>query len=226
MVALTSDMIPIAAPPVAWMIAAPAAASPVLKVVPNLAAAPTPFTSEELSLGSLSASNTVVEYLSVTCSHCAAFDADTWPQVEHELVATGRVRFIIREMPTAPTTVAAAGFLLARCTGEGGYWAAVRALLAQQGAVLAASTLNTAIAAEAHIVGLDPGRTASCLSDDDAVSRINGRRQAGLEAGVDSTPFFIVNGRPLRPGARLDGQTYQGGELTYRQLLAAMRATP
>ena len=185
------------------------------------------FNQPELVLGSPLASTTVIEYLSVTCSHCAAFARDTWPAVDRRYVQTGAVRFIVREMPTAPVAVAAAGFLLARCTGPQRYWSVVQALLAHQGEVLGASTLSSAIEREAALAGLDPEMAKSCLSDADAIDAINARRQSGLDAGIDSTPYFLINGRPLLAGTRLAGETYDGGELSLAQFIAALRrATP
>ena len=185
------------------------------------------FNQPELILGSPLAPTTVIEYLSVTCSHCAAFARDTWPAVDRRYVQTGAVRFIVREMPTAPVAVAAAGFLLARCTGPQRYWSVVQALLAHQGEVLGATSLSSAIEREAALAGLDPELAKSCLSDADAIDAINARRQSGLDAGIDSTPYFLINGRPVLAGTRLAGETYQGGELSLSQFAAALRrATP
>lgn len=184
---------------------------------------PDAFSGNQLELGSAAAPVTVVEYLSTTCSHCAAFERDTWPQVNRAFVLTGKVRFIVREMPTAPVAASAAGFLLARCAGADRYWGVVQALLQRQDEVLGAPTLTAAIAREQEIAGLNSDAAQACLSDPSAVDAINARRQAGLATGVDSTPYFIVDGAPLRPGARLGSEAYEGGELSYAQFEAAVR---
>ena len=201
-------------------------------VSPTPSAPPPPapfFNAPQLELGSAAAPVTVVEYLSTSCSHCAAFERDTWPEVDRTYVQSGAVRFIIREMPTAPVAAAAAGFLLARCAGQARYWAVVQALLRRQDEVLSAPSLATAVAREQAIAEVDRDSAESCLSDPAAIDAINGRRQAGLDAGVDSTPYFLVNGAPIRPGMRLAGQLYAGGELSFRQFAAAIQrseATP
>ena len=181
------------------------------------------FTSDQLELGAPNAPATVVEYLSTTCSHCAAFERDTWPQVESTYVATGKVRFVIREMPTAPVAVAAAGFLLARCAGQTRYWEVVQALLRSQADTLRAPNLAAAITHEQAVAGLDADAAQACLSDPQAINAENARRQAGLDAGVDSTPYFIINGVPLTPGMRLAGQVYEGGELSFAQFSYALQ---
>ena len=49
---------------------------------------------------------TVVEYASVTCGHCAAWNEQVWPQFKAKYVDTNKVRFVFREFPTPPQDVA------------------------------------------------------------------------------------------------------------------------
>lgn len=181
-----------------------------------------PFRADEFVVGAAYAPVTVIEYLSVTCTHCAAFEHDTWPQVRSRFIDTGRVRFVLREMPTAPVAVSAAGFLMARCRGEADYWSTVEHLLQEQGRILAADNVDQAIRLEAQISGLSEVQARLCLSDPTSIDAVNARRQAGLALGVDSTPFFLVDGTPLRPGIRLAGSLYAGGELSFGQFAAAV----
>src|SRR5260370_18506192 len=71
-------------------------------------------------LGPPDAKCTVIEYASMTCSHCAAFHKETWPQLKSTYIDTGKVRFTLREYPLDP--LAAAGFMLARCAGNDKYY--------------------------------------------------------------------------------------------------------
>ena len=56
---------------------------------------------------------TVVEYASVTCGVCAAWQEETWPAFKAAYVDTNKVRYVLRELPTTPTNVAVAGFMIA-----------------------------------------------------------------------------------------------------------------
>lgn len=71
----------------------------------------------DMNLGDPKAPVHVVEYLSLTCPHCAHFHADVFPAFKAKYIDTGRVQLTIRELLTAPAQVAAAGFLMARCNG-------------------------------------------------------------------------------------------------------------
>ena len=184
---------------------------------------PTPFQAPEYVIGSTRAPVTLVEYLSDTCSHCAAFDHNVYPQILSDYIETGRVRFLIRELPTAPTVVSSAGFLFARCRGQADYWAAVRRLLDRQSFVLAGQDQADQIGRAASVVGLSPDEARVCLSDQTAISALDDRRLAALDLGADSTPTFVVNGRLLRAGSTLAGATYEGGELSMSQFADAVR---
>ena len=181
-----------------------------------------PYTDAEYVVGAASAPVTGTVYLSVTCVHCAAFARDTWPRAEAELIASGRVRFVIREAPTAPVAVSSAGFLLARCRGRTGYWPTVQELMRHQAHILAAGSVGEAIRIESEIAGLSDEDSRYCLSDMDLIDAANARRQAALAEGVDSTPFFLIDGAPLRPGRRLARSEYRGGELSWPQLADAV----
>src|SRR5580698_5642937 len=90
---------------------APAQAQTAVPLDQLMAPGPLP----DLALGSASAPVTIVEYASMTCSHCAAFHEETWPKLKAKYVDSGKVRFILREFPLDP--LAAAGSMLARCAG-------------------------------------------------------------------------------------------------------------
>jgi len=71
-------------------------------------------------LGKPDAKVTIIEYASLTCSHCASFHRDTWPALKTKYIDTGKARFTLREFPLDP--LATAGFMLARCNGNDKYY--------------------------------------------------------------------------------------------------------
>ena len=66
--------------------------------------------------GNASAPITIVEYASMTCSHCAAFHHDVLPELKKNFIETGKIKFILREFPLDP--LATAAFMLARELGD------------------------------------------------------------------------------------------------------------
>src|SRR5215467_9977382 len=84
-------------------------------------------------MGAENAPVTIIEYASMTCPHCAQFQARTFPKLNERYIDTGKVRFIFREFPLDP--LAAGAFMLARCAGNDNkdrYFALVDTLFHQQ----------------------------------------------------------------------------------------------
>src|SRR3954462_4754068 len=100
------------------------------------AAAPAPYhyvaAQDDKALGKVGAPVTVVEYGSVACPHCAAWDIDVFPAFKAKYIDTGQVRFVFREMLTGNPQLAAAGFIPARCVAPAHYFDVVHDLMRQQ----------------------------------------------------------------------------------------------
>ena len=62
--------------------------------------------------GEANAPITIVEYASMTCSHCAAFATKVYPTLKSKYIDTGKAKLILREFPLDP--LATAGLMLAR----------------------------------------------------------------------------------------------------------------
>ena len=84
----------------------------------------------ERAIGRPDAPVQVLEFFSLTCSHCAAFHRDTMPQVKQELVEPGTVRFVYRDFPLDRLALTAAA--VARSLPAERYEPFVGALLAAQ----------------------------------------------------------------------------------------------
>ncbi|MBN8553577.1 MAG: DsbA family protein [Caulobacterales bacterium] len=176
----------------------------------------------EMSMGSADAPVTVVEYASVTCAHCAAWNESTWPEFKRRYVDTGRVRYVFRELPTPPQEIAVAGFLLARCAGEDRYFAVIDSIMRNQRAVIMnprQELLNIA-----RTAGMNEEQFNQCVTDQDAVEALNARVQAASQAGVNGTPYFLINGE------HHEDSTLEGFEAALRPLIGgqapAAPATP
>ena len=105
--------------------AAPAKAAPAAKPAPAAKTAGPAILPDDMSMGSPTAKIQVIEYASLACPHCGHFNETVFPTLKAKYIDTGKVRYTLKEMLTEPTTVAAAGFLLARCAGPAKYFAVV-----------------------------------------------------------------------------------------------------
>jgi protein-disulfide isomerase len=155
----------------------------------------------DFSLGSPKAKVQVVEYASLSCPHCARFNADVFPAFKAKYVDTGQVRYTLREMLTPPAQVAAAGFLLARCAGPDKYFKVVDEVFRSQPRWAQGDGDIRPIFLEiAKNNGLTEAQFDACLTNQASLTALQGRVQAAVDAGVNSTPTFFVNGKKVSEG--------------------------
>jgi protein-disulfide isomerase len=147
----------------------------------------------ERSLGPASAPVVIVEYASATCPHCAIFHVQSWPQIRHEYVDTGKVRWIIRELPL--DSLAMAAFMLARCMPADQYFTTLDTLFAEQ-KLWMGSEPRIELWKLMQRNGMQREQFDLCLTRRDLSEAIyHTAKQAIEEFGIKSTPTFIVNGR-------------------------------
>ena len=156
---------------------------------------------DDNTLGDPKAKVTVVEYASVACPHCARFNNDVFPAFKKEFIDTGKVYYVAREALTGEPTIAAAGFLLARCAGKDKYFAVTDAIYRAQDQIFQSGDVHGVLLHIAQSAGMNEDQMNKCITDDKAIKALNDRvEKYSKQDGVDSTPTFIVNGKKLPPG--------------------------
>jgi protein-disulfide isomerase len=147
---------------------------------------------DDIPLGSKDAPVTIIEYASMTCPHCAAFEVTTFPKLKEKYIDTGKVRFIMREYPL--DRVAAAAFMLARCAGPEKYNALVETLFQQQQKWAVKEPLPPLLAI-AKQAGFTQQSFDTCINDKALLAKVTEMRDRGSQKfKVDSTPTFFING--------------------------------
>ncbi len=56
-------------------------------------------TDKDFVIGNENAPITIIEYASMSCSHCANFHTNTLPNIKKEYIDTGKVRMVFRDYP-------------------------------------------------------------------------------------------------------------------------------
>jgi protein-disulfide isomerase len=148
----------------------------------------------DIFLGKEDAPVTIIEYASMTCTHCAAFHATTYPVLKSKYIDTGKVRFALREFPLDP--LATAGFMLARCAGPDKRSAMIDLLFAQQKNWAFTEKPIEALANLVKQAGFSQESFEACLKDQDLYAKVNKVRDHAAEKfGVNATPTFFINGK-------------------------------
>jgi len=147
----------------------------------------------DVFMGSPDAKVTIIEYASMTCSHCANFSTKIFPLVKEKYIDTGKVRFTLREFPFDP--LATAAFMLARCKGNDKYYAMVDLLFAQQKAWTGSDKPTEALLSVVRQAGFTQESFEACLKNKAIYDGVNFVKERGAKVfGVDSTPTFFING--------------------------------
>ena len=157
----------------------------------------------EMSIGKEDAPVTIIEYMSMTCPHCAAFHNQTFEAIKEKYVDTGKVRFILREFPLDNKAVAA--IMLARCAPEGQYFPLVSALFKSQMTWATAQDARAALLQMSKLAGFTQESFEACLTNQkllDDVLKV--RETGGKEFSVQSTPTFFINGQRYSGGMSVE----------------------
>jgi len=145
----------------------------------------------ERTLGKDDAPVTMIEYASLTCSHCASFHTETLPQIKEKYIDTGKVKLIYRDFPFDRLGLAASQ--LARCVPEKRYFGFLEVLFSQQQSWAADDNPLEALMKLARLAGLSKGAADACLENQALVDEILKRRVfAEKQWKINSTPSFIV----------------------------------
>ena len=182
-----------------------AAAALALALSPAIAAAPPPAGTvdmaklmppgplKELELGDPKGI-TVIEYGSLTCSHCATFATTVFPAFQKAYIDTGKVHFIFREFSRNPLDLAA--FVLARCEGDDKTLATIELLFAEQDKWAFVDNPLEALITALRPTGMNHDQAMTCLKDQakaDALTKV--LNTAVQDVKVQGTPTFVIDGK-------------------------------
>ena len=158
-----------------------------------------PVSLPDMALGPKDAKVTITEFASMTCPHCAAFNAETFPKIKSEYIDTGKVRYVFREFPL--DIKAAAGSMLSRCiaNGDAGKYFAVTDLLFRSQSDWVMKNTTEALTRIGKQAGLSQQQVETCLNDKALLDKLVADQKYATEVlKVDSTPTFFINGEKIK----------------------------
>jgi protein-disulfide isomerase len=148
------------------------------------------------ALGDKNAPVTVVEYGSLTCSHCSDFNKESFPELKSKYIDTGKVRYILREF--SYDEYATSAFMLARCAGNDRYFGFVDVLFRKQEQWAYSEDPMAGLLALAKQGGFTDATFDACMKNDAIFAHVEKVTTSGRnEFGVESTPTFFVNGEKV-----------------------------
>ena len=151
------------------------------------------------TLGSDSAPVEIVEYVDFECPICASFAVVQMPTIKEQLIATGKVRWRLRDFPLSIHKYSRYAAHAGQCAGEQGKFFEMQDQLFYNHSWAQTGQNPTSLFRTfAKAAGADLGRYDACMSSGRFASRIEFSVQEGLQRNVNGTPTFFVNGTELR----------------------------
>ena len=144
-------------------------------------------------LGQPDAPITIVEYASLTCPHCAHFQAEVLPEIKKQWIDTGKAKLVLRDFPLDEEALRAA--MIARCAPPARYYAFADTFFAAQDKWVRERDYQGALAKLARLGGMGKEEFDACLRNkqlEDSI--VESRFVASKTLDVNSTPTFFING--------------------------------
>jgi protein-disulfide isomerase len=139
--------------------------------------------------GSAAARVTVVEFSDYQCPYCARHHRETLPQLERDYIATGKVRYVVRNFPVAALHKQAV--MAAEAAGcaadQRKFWEMHDRLFAEPTALAVADLLR-----HVQSIGLDVPQFEQCLTGGSHGPAVRRDLADGQRAGVRATPTFFL----------------------------------
>ncbi len=154
-------------------------------------------------LGDPNAPNTLIEYASLSCVHCANFHNQKLPEIKEKLITTGKLKYIYKDFPLDLPAMLAA--MVTNCYEGKQYHLILNTLFKNQKKWVTASNDKKELFNAFHHVlkqhGISAEKIKICTAENEANKKkwdsILSSRLEGQKLGVNSTPSFFLNGKKL-----------------------------
>lgn len=148
---------------------------------------------DDIVIGSADAPVTMIEYASMTCSHCAHFHRTVYKELKSKYIDTGKLKYVLRDFPL--DLPALHGSMMVRCAPEDKYEKFFDALFTTQSNWVSRKNYMEVLSNIAKLGGMTGEQFDACIADEDLKkSIVDSRYQAANVLNVRSTPTIFVNG--------------------------------
>ncbi len=154
---------------------------------------------DDVVLGKKNAPVTVIEYSSMSCPHCAAFNATVLPELKKKYIETGKIRFTNRHFALNEPALRAG--MLTLCVGKDRTEKFTDVLYQLQETWAFESDFIGSLKKIAAVGGFSEKDFDACMNNKKIEEALLvARKRATDELFVQSTPSLFINGKPF-PGA-------------------------
>jgi len=143
---------------------------------------------ESYAIGAANAPVTMVAFVDYECPFCKRFDVQTYPQLKKQYIDTGRLRYVIRDLPLEFHKRAMKAAEASYCAAEQGKFWEMRDKLIANSERLNAELLP----GYAKELGIAEERFRGCLDSGKYVPRLQKSLDDARALGITGTPTFVI----------------------------------
>ena len=156
------------------------------------------------TLGNPKSKVVLIEYAAPTCPVCAAFNAQSFPQLKANYIDTGKVFYVFRVFPLRNDDGSAEK--IARCLPEDKYFAFIDLLFKNQPKWdwefgIKPQGVHDGLVLLGRIAGMSAEQVDQCMvnkAEDDRINKVAADGQSRYS--ITGTPTFILNGNNIGSG--------------------------
>ena len=142
----------------------------------------------------------VIEFFSMTCSHCASFHTNTFPEIKTRLIDEGIVRFEMQAFPLDGLALRA--HAMARAVSSEKYYPLVNMLLEKQKSWANAADPIDSLRKLGRLAGISGAEFDTTMRNRPLLESIVQMRQDALkDFDIQSTPSFVINNETTISGS-------------------------
>ena len=150
-------------------------------------------------LGDNNAPIQFVEYVSLTCSHCAEFHVKKLPILKEKYIDKGKLRLEMRDFPLDGLALRAAA--MARLVAKNKYFKFVNVLFKSQERWSKNKDPINELKKMGRLAGLSKGKIDASINQMELLEGIfKMRQQAEKDWNIQSTPSFVINNKFMLAG--------------------------
>lgn len=136
--------------------------------------------------GTNTAKLTLIEFTDYQCPYCARYVHDTLPQIAKNYIDTGKIRYVMLDLPLDMHKHAYKAAEAAHCAGDQGkYWEMHDRLFAHHQAI-------DPLAPHVQAVGLDAPAFEKCMADGKYTPAVKADLAESQKVGITGTPGFVI----------------------------------
>ena len=143
-------------------------------------------------LGRLDAPIKFIEFVSMTCSHCADFHINTLPKIKKKYIDSGKLRLELRDFPLDGLALRASA--MARLIDSNKYYKFVDMLFKKQKKWSRSENPINELKKLGRLAGLEKTKIDIAIDEISVLEAIfKMRQQAERKYNIQSTPSFVIN---------------------------------